>query len=428
MAMYKRLLLPYLFLTWATPLLALQITSPTKGQVVDLSKGAFVVRWNSVSSDPTTAHLLFVNEAGGRLPLSLDLGEVPIADGSFSFSGYVVPADTTYQFTLFSEVEFDEGILAQSPQFTVTGEPSLPIGTITAGESTIAGAITTPKASSAVLSSSSPTSAIRSSFVTSISLSSATPTTPTNFPTSAASSGTTTLSSTDHSSTETSSLTSVKAGLSSGAKIGIGVGISLVVIIALLLGIVLLVRCRRKRETGDAHGNLQEGYDKSVVRSEPEHRDEKVELPGRISPDASGKAKLPSEGISSDTRASELEGFSAPANVHELDSTIISPINHDNNPAAADLRSQIQKEESQGANSQGPVPTHFQTFSTTPDATPTVLTQATSYDQELEKLKAEENRIRAEQQRIHNLKMLDEEEQRILREHELLLQRRAALQ
>ncbi|KAK0623744.1 hypothetical protein B0T14DRAFT_426524 [Immersiella caudata] len=93
----------------------IEITSPTKNDVVDLAAGVKVT-WSTVASDPKTAHLFLVNMAGGHTPYSKDLGEVDLSKGSITVTESVKD-DTTYQFNFQSMKENSMGILAQSEQF-----------------------------------------------------------------------------------------------------------------------------------------------------------------------------------------------------------------------------------------------------------------------------------------------------------------------
>lgn len=106
-------------LSLAAPLFAIEITSPSKGDVVDLSKGV-TVEWTTVSTDPDTAHLVLVNMAGGHTPFTKDLGEVDLSTGSYTVKVKDVPSDTGYQFNFESNEPLNTGILAQSAQFEVT--------------------------------------------------------------------------------------------------------------------------------------------------------------------------------------------------------------------------------------------------------------------------------------------------------------------
>jgi len=94
---------------------AIQITSPTKNEVVDLAAGVKVT-WSTVSSDPRKAHLFLTNMASGHTPFSKDLGEVDLSEGSITVTE-TVDDDTTYQFNFQSVSNQNMGILAQSQQF-----------------------------------------------------------------------------------------------------------------------------------------------------------------------------------------------------------------------------------------------------------------------------------------------------------------------
>lgn len=97
---------------------AIKITSPPKGQTLDLSEG-FKVTWDTVSSDPTSARIFIVNMAGGNTPFSKDLGEVDLTKGSFVVTEDDIPALDSYQFNIQSIAKENTGILAQSEQFEV---------------------------------------------------------------------------------------------------------------------------------------------------------------------------------------------------------------------------------------------------------------------------------------------------------------------
>lgn len=97
---------------------AIKLTSPTKDQTIDLST-PFTVTWETVSSDPQSAHLFLVNMASGHTPYSKDLGPVDLNKGSATVSIADVPADKGFQFNLQSVQKENTGILAQSEQFAV---------------------------------------------------------------------------------------------------------------------------------------------------------------------------------------------------------------------------------------------------------------------------------------------------------------------
>jgi hypothetical protein len=100
---------------------AIKITSPSKNDVVDLAAGVKVT-WDTVSSDPKTAHLFLVNQAGGHTQYSKDLGEIDLSAGSQKVTVADVPNDTSYQFNVQSVTQLNTGILAQSEQFEVKAD------------------------------------------------------------------------------------------------------------------------------------------------------------------------------------------------------------------------------------------------------------------------------------------------------------------
>jgi hypothetical protein len=110
-------------LALAAPLYAIKITSPSKNDVVDPSKGV-TVKWSSVNTDPSKAHLVLVNMASGHTPFSKDLGEIDLSSGSFQVSEKDVPSDEGYQFNFESTETRNTGILAQSEQFEVKSSAS----------------------------------------------------------------------------------------------------------------------------------------------------------------------------------------------------------------------------------------------------------------------------------------------------------------
>ncbi|KAK4244038.1 Ser-Thr-rich glycosyl-phosphatidyl-inositol-anchored membrane family-domain-containing protein [Corynascus novoguineensis] len=110
-------------LALAAPLYAVEITSPSKNDVVDPSKGV-TVKWSTVSTDPARAHLVLVNMAAGHTPFTKDLGEVDLSTGSLTISQKDVPSDAGYQFNFESTAAQNTGILAQSEQFEVKSSSS----------------------------------------------------------------------------------------------------------------------------------------------------------------------------------------------------------------------------------------------------------------------------------------------------------------
>ncbi|KAM7190900.1 hypothetical protein V8F33_009211 [Rhypophila sp. PSN 637] len=108
---------------------AIKVTSPTKDQVVDLSAG-FKVTFDTVSTDPSSAHLFLVNMAGGGTPFSKDLGEVDLTK-PFVVTEEDVPAQKGYQFNVQSVETHNSGILAQSEQFEVKPAEKKPVKSTT---------------------------------------------------------------------------------------------------------------------------------------------------------------------------------------------------------------------------------------------------------------------------------------------------------
>ncbi|AEO57255.1 hypothetical protein MYCTH_2314976 [Thermothelomyces thermophilus ATCC 42464] len=110
-------------LALAAPLYAIEITSPSKNDVVDPSKGV-TVKWTTVSTDPDRAHLVLVNMAAGHTPFTKDLGEVDLSTGSYTVKEKDIPNDGGYQFNFESDEPQNTGILAQSAQFEVKSSSS----------------------------------------------------------------------------------------------------------------------------------------------------------------------------------------------------------------------------------------------------------------------------------------------------------------
>lgn len=114
---------------------AIQITSPTKLQVVDLAAG-FEVKWSTVSSDVTKARLFLVNMAGGGEPFSKDLGEIDLTKGSIVVTEPSAPNGEGYQFNVQSVSQHNTGILAQSQQFEVKSTKKTASSTTTTASTT----------------------------------------------------------------------------------------------------------------------------------------------------------------------------------------------------------------------------------------------------------------------------------------------------
>ncbi|KAE8156840.1 Ser-Thr-rich glycosyl-phosphatidyl-inositol-anchored membrane family-domain-containing protein [Aspergillus tamarii] len=113
---------------------ALQVTSPKKGEDVDLSK-SFTVKWDAVDTDPSSFDLYIVNNAVYPSVEQKIASDVDSSKGSYDVSGL---SDLTngkgYQINFLSNSAQNSGILAQSQQFNVEGS-SESTSTTTASES-----------------------------------------------------------------------------------------------------------------------------------------------------------------------------------------------------------------------------------------------------------------------------------------------------
>ncbi|RDW87071.1 GPI anchored serine-threonine rich family protein [Aspergillus mulundensis] len=99
---------------------ALQVTQPEKGAEIDPSD-SFTVKWDSVSTDPSSFDLYLVNNAVYPSVEKKIASDVDTSDGSYiidSISGLEKAGG--YQINLFSNEAHNTGILAQSEQFNVT--------------------------------------------------------------------------------------------------------------------------------------------------------------------------------------------------------------------------------------------------------------------------------------------------------------------
>jgi len=137
---------------------AVTFTTPPKGTTFDLSKGPFDITWSTVNTDPSSAHLLLVRQAGGP-QYSYDFGVVQLSDGKYTISKLDLPDGDTYQFSLESRVPNNQGILARTEQFNIIGKASGATLTLPAAgsgaASTSAGAASSTSGSSSGSSSGS---------------------------------------------------------------------------------------------------------------------------------------------------------------------------------------------------------------------------------------------------------------------------------
>ncbi|KAB8070317.1 Ser-Thr-rich glycosyl-phosphatidyl-inositol-anchored membrane family-domain-containing protein [Aspergillus leporis] len=100
---------------------ALQVTSPKKGDDVDLSD-SFTVKWDSVDTDPSSFDLYIVNNAVYPNVEQKIASDVDTTKGSYSVSGLSGLTDGKgYQINFLSNSAKNSGILAQSQQFNGEG-------------------------------------------------------------------------------------------------------------------------------------------------------------------------------------------------------------------------------------------------------------------------------------------------------------------
>jgi hypothetical protein len=105
-------------LAFASAALAITVTSPVKGAEWDLSKDNKIT-WDSVSTDPSTINIVLVNMAVNPSVSLTIANNIPVSQGSYDLKNLVnapAPGDS-YQINLENSVQ--QGILAQSQQFTV---------------------------------------------------------------------------------------------------------------------------------------------------------------------------------------------------------------------------------------------------------------------------------------------------------------------
>ncbi|RAL06906.1 GPI anchored serine-threonine rich family protein [Aspergillus homomorphus CBS 101889] len=100
---------------------ALEVTSPTKGEDVDVSN-SFTVKWDSVNTDASSFNLYIVNNAVYPPVEQKIASDVDTSKGSYTVSSLSGLTDGKgYQINLVSDVPQNSGILAQSQQFDVKG-------------------------------------------------------------------------------------------------------------------------------------------------------------------------------------------------------------------------------------------------------------------------------------------------------------------
>ncbi|OJJ69628.1 hypothetical protein ASPBRDRAFT_45988 [Aspergillus brasiliensis CBS 101740] len=224
---------------------ALEVTSPKKGEDVDLSS-SFTVTWDSVSTDPSTFDLYLVNNAVYPSVEKKVASNVDTSKGSYTVSGLSGVTDGNgYQINFLSTSTQNSGILAQSQQFTVEGGSSSTTTasaslTTSASSSSTSGSTSTgtETSSSSSISSSSSTGSTTTSESTSTTASSSSSKLTT---TSAANTLSTTASSTRSASASGSSSTesASASGTESTAPVSTGAGMALAAPVSIAAGLVM---------------------------------------------------------------------------------------------------------------------------------------------------------------------------------------------
>ncbi|KAJ5999654.1 hypothetical protein N7481_000063 [Penicillium waksmanii] len=127
----------------AVSVAALSVDEPKKGAEIDSSK-SFVVKWSTVESDPSSFDIYLVNNAiypsvDKKIATGIDTSK-----GSYTVDDLDLSAGHGYQINLLSDSKLNTGILAQSQQFNVTGNPHSSSSTTitTSSSSTTTGAST----------------------------------------------------------------------------------------------------------------------------------------------------------------------------------------------------------------------------------------------------------------------------------------------
>ncbi|CDM30239.1 Cell wall beta-glucan synthesis [Penicillium roqueforti FM164] len=115
---------------------AIQVTEPSKGDDLDLSK-SFTVKWTSVNTDASTVDIVLVNNAVYPPVDEKIASGIDTSKGSYTASGLKdVSNGSGFQINLLSTEAKNTGILAQSEQFNVTAESSSSSTTTATGTST----------------------------------------------------------------------------------------------------------------------------------------------------------------------------------------------------------------------------------------------------------------------------------------------------
>lgn len=220
---------------------ALQVTSPKKGEDVDLSK-SFTVKWDAVDTDPSSFDLYIVNNAVYPSVEQKIASDVDSSKGSYDVSGL---SDLTngkgYQINFLSNSAQNSGILAQSQQFNVEGS-SESTSTTTASESKTTTSATGTSTATTGTASSTKTSSTETTETASSSSSSTGLTTITSTGTQTSTGvSTNTLSTTVSSSARASASASASANSTSSGStpVSTGAGVSLAAPVSAAAGLLM---------------------------------------------------------------------------------------------------------------------------------------------------------------------------------------------
>ncbi|KAL4758190.1 GPI anchored serine-threonine rich family protein [Aspergillus foveolatus] len=216
-----RLVLASSLLPLAVSVGALQVTEPEKGAEIDPSS-SFTVKWDSVSTDPSSFDLYLVNNAVYPSVEKKIASDVDTSEGSYTVDGVSgLENGGGYQINLFSNSGHNTGILAQSEQFNVTGTDSTSSST---------SSTTTPTSTSSTSTETESTTS--TSTGTSTTLSSTTPTTESE-------SASATPSSSGSSTPSSSNATASATGTPDDPNGGVTMGAPLTVLAGLVCSAVL---------------------------------------------------------------------------------------------------------------------------------------------------------------------------------------------
>ncbi|WYZ39588.1 hypothetical protein EsH8_III_001502 [Colletotrichum jinshuiense] len=98
---------------------AVKVIKPAKGDSWDLSK-TNEITWETVDTDPKSFEIVIVNQSGFPQVTETIATDVNAADGKYELKGATVSAGSAYRINFISKD--NSGILAQSNEFTLTGE------------------------------------------------------------------------------------------------------------------------------------------------------------------------------------------------------------------------------------------------------------------------------------------------------------------